>query len=119
MRDCRVVGLTASSFAAPAAPLIFQPVFWSTMKRFSRSQRRISASVRYPASAAPVKFTRNQFFSGARLTQHQDSGIRWRYYLDLPDDLEPPTALTDDFSKRGSRCHDFVAAQRYNDFRPM
>ena len=50
IRANKVVGLIPKSSAAPAVPLILQPVFWSTMERLSRSRRRISASVTYPAS---------------------------------------------------------------------
>ena len=44
IRDIRVVGLAHKGSAAPSTPLIFQPVFWSTMKRFSRCWRRTSAA---------------------------------------------------------------------------
>ena len=50
MRENKVVGLTPKSSAAPSTPLILQPAFCSTAKRFSRSRRRISDSVRYSGS---------------------------------------------------------------------
>ena len=51
IRELRVVGFIPKSSAAPSIPLIFQLAFWRTAKMFSRSRRRISASVRYSGSA--------------------------------------------------------------------
>jgi hypothetical protein len=51
MRDIKVVGFTPKSSAAPSTPLILQPAFCRTAKRFSRSRRRSSDSVRYSGSA--------------------------------------------------------------------
>src|SRR5215471_20216004 len=48
--EINVVGFTPKSSAAPSIPLIFQPVFSRTAKRFSRSRRCISESVRYSES---------------------------------------------------------------------
>src|SRR5215469_13354521 len=50
IREIKVEGLTPKSCAAPSAPLIFQPVFRRTARRFSRSWRRISGSVKYSGS---------------------------------------------------------------------
>jgi hypothetical protein len=51
IRELKVVGFTPKSSAAPSTPLIFQLAFVRTAKMFSRSRRRISASVRYSGSA--------------------------------------------------------------------
>src|SRR6267378_6418412 len=45
-RESKVVGFTPKSSAAPSAPLIFQSVFCRTRRRFSRSRRCISGSVK-------------------------------------------------------------------------
>src|SRR5215471_21422755 len=49
--EINVVGFTPKSSAAPPIPLIFQPVFSRRAKRFSRSGRCISESVRNSRSA--------------------------------------------------------------------
>ena len=50
MRDSKVLGFTPSNSAAPWAPLIFQPVFFSAMRTLSRSRRCNSDSVRNSGS---------------------------------------------------------------------
>src|SRR5271169_4919826 len=47
IRELKLVGFTPKSSAAPSIPLIFQLAFSRTAKMFSRSRRRISASVGY------------------------------------------------------------------------
>ena len=51
-RAINVDAFTPKSSAAPSMPFIFQPVFRRIARRFSRSWRRISDSVRYSASGS-------------------------------------------------------------------
>jgi hypothetical protein len=63
IREIKVVGFSPKSSAAPSTPLIFQLAFRKTTKRFSRSRRRISASVRYSGSTSSPSSKTKEFKS--------------------------------------------------------
>jgi hypothetical protein len=58
MRDISVVGLTPKSSAAPAAPLIFQPVFQRTWNRFRASVLRMESASLLRFATTPVPGSR-------------------------------------------------------------
>src|SRR5271165_3906022 len=76
--EINVVGFTPKSSAAPLTPLIFQPVFCRTTKRFSRSRRCISGSVRYSDWAFSA-------FCGAKGIGSSDEPVTGRSNSSVPD----------------------------------
>src|SRR5271166_3824184 len=76
--EISVVGFTPKSSAAPLTPLIFQPVFRRTTKRFSRSRRCISGSVRYSHWAFSA-------FCGAKVIGSSDEPVTGRSNSRVPD----------------------------------